>query len=90
MPNSCVFFTSSGAHVKLRYYSDVIHLFDWKSAIDDNGGVLMRDSVLSARYSSLCNVLRQWIIFSSLLIESTYSMIADTYDCIIVCIIVYI
>ena len=42
---------------KLRYYSDVIHSFDWKSAIEHYGGV-MRDSVPSARYSSICNVLR--------------------------------
>ena len=24
---------------KLRYYSDVMHLFDWKSAIEHDGGV---------------------------------------------------
>ena len=24
---------------KLRYYSDVIHSFDWKSAIEHDGGV---------------------------------------------------
>ena len=24
---------------KLRYYSDIIHLFDWKSAIEHDGGV---------------------------------------------------
>ena len=38
----------------------------------------MRDSVPSASYSSVCNVLRQWnisLIRSSLLIESTDSMI---------------
>ena len=29
-----LFFTSRGAYIKLRYnYSDVIHSFDWKSAI---------------------------------------------------------
>ena len=35
----------------------------------------MRDSVPSASYSSVCNVLRQWQSRSSLLIESTDSMI---------------
>ena len=24
---------------KLRYYSDIMHSFDWKSAIEHNGGV---------------------------------------------------
>ena len=35
----------------------------------------MRDSVPSVRYSSVCNVLRQWRIWLTLLIESTDSMI---------------
>ena len=35
----------------------------------------MRDSVPSGSYSSVCNVLRQWQSSSSLLIESTDSMI---------------
>ena len=35
----------------------------------------MRDSVPSGSYSSICNVLRQWKSRSSLLIESTDSMI---------------
>ena len=35
----------------------------------------MRDSVPSGSYSSVCNVLRQWNSCSSLLIESTDSMI---------------
>ena len=35
----------------------------------------MRDSVPSRSYSSVCNVLRQWQSRSSLLIESTDSMI---------------
>ena len=38
MPNHD-FFTSRGVYVKLRYYSDVIHSFDWKSAIEHDGGV---------------------------------------------------
>ena len=39
----------------------------------------MRDSVPSGSYSSVCNVLRQWQSRSSLLIESTDSMIYRTY-----------
>ena len=35
----------------------------------------MRDSVPSGSYSSVCNVLRQWQSRSSLLIESTDSMV---------------
>ena len=38
----------------------------------------MRDSVPSGSYSSVCNVLRQWKSCSSLLIESTDSMISGT------------
>ena len=42
----------------------------------------MRDSVPSGSYSSVCNVLRQWKSRSSLLIESTDSMIpADSPRC---------
>ena len=48
---------------KLALYSDVIHLFDWKSAIEQMVVFKMRDSVPSARYSSVCNVLRQWRIW---------------------------
>ena len=40
----------------------------------------MRDSVPSGSYSSVCNVLRQWKSRSSLLIESTDSMIIDSTD----------
>ena len=32
-----IFFTSRGAYVNLRY--DIIHLFDWKSAVEHDGGV---------------------------------------------------
>ena len=39
----------------------------------------MRDSVPSGSYSSVCNVLRQWKSCSSLLIESTDSMINTGY-----------
>ena len=44
----------------------------------------MRDSVPSGSYSSVCNVLRQWISRSSLLIESTDSMIIESTDSIII------
>ena len=37
MPNHD-FFTSRGAYV-LALYSDVIHLFDWKSAVEQGGGI---------------------------------------------------
>ena len=47
---------------KIALYSDLIHSFDWKSAVEHDGGVKMRDSVPSTRYSSVCNVLRQWNI----------------------------
>ena len=47
---------------KLTLYSDVIHLFDCKSAVEHVVVFKMRDSVPSARYSSVCNVLRQWRI----------------------------
>ena len=34
----------TGAYVNLRYnYSDVIHSFDWKSAIERDGAYLARD-----------------------------------------------
>ena len=33
------FFTSCGAYVTLRYIADVIHSFNWKSAIEHDGGV---------------------------------------------------
>ena len=41
---------------KLCYYSDAIHSFDWKSAIEHDGdGDVMRVSVPSDIYSSVCN-----------------------------------
>ena len=61
MPN-CDFFYFARCLRKLALYSDVIHLFDWKSAVEHDGGVKMYDSVPSARYSSVCNVLRLWRI----------------------------
>ena len=41
---------------KIPLYSDVIHSFDWKSAIERGGGVP------NLSYSSVCNVLCQWSI----------------------------
>ena len=38
MPNR-FFFNFAWYVRKLRYYSDVINSFDWKSAIEHNGGV---------------------------------------------------
>ena len=58
MPNGD-FFTSRVAYVKLRCFNS----FDWKSAIEHDDGVKMRDSVPSARYSSVCNVLHLWRIW---------------------------
>ena len=43
---------------KLALYSDVIHSFDFKSAIEHDVVFKMGDSAPSARYSSVCNVLR--------------------------------
>ena len=39
--NKCQFFTSRGAHVNcaLMAVTDVIHSFDWKSAIEHDSGV---------------------------------------------------
>ena len=39
MPNCDFFFTSRSAYINLRYIVNVIHLLDWKSAIEHNGGV---------------------------------------------------
>ena len=39
MPNRDIFFYFARCVRKLRYYSDVIHSFDWKSAIEHDGGV---------------------------------------------------
>ena len=34
-----LFFTLRGAYIKYALYSDVIHSFHWKSAIEHDGGV---------------------------------------------------
>ena len=44
---------------KLRYY---IHSFYWKSAVEQMVVFKMHDSVPSARYSPVCNVLHLWRI----------------------------
>ena len=67
MPNHDFFIRAVRCVHKIALYSDVIHTFDWKSAIEHDGGVSkvvfkMRDSVPSSSYSSICNVLRQWSI----------------------------
>ena len=63
---------------KLRYYGDVIHSFYWKSAIEHMVVFKMRDSVPSARYSPMCNVLRQW-----------KTSLIPTCVCVCVCLYVY-
>ena len=45
---------------KLLYYGDVIHSPYRKSAVEHEVVFKMRESVPTARYSPVCNVLRQW------------------------------
>ena len=45
--------------LKLRYYGDVVHSFVCKSAVEHDVVFKMRESVPSARYCSICNILRQ-------------------------------
>ena len=54
-----IFYFARRARI-LRYYGDVIHSFVCKSAVEHDVVFKMRESVPSARYSSICNVLRQW------------------------------
>ena len=64
MPNGDLFYFARRAR-KLRYYGDVIHSFYWKSAVQHDSGVKMRDTVPNARYYPVCNVLRLlriWLI----------------------------
>ena len=61
MPNCDDYFFARCVR-KLVLYNDVIHLFDWKSAVEHDGVFKMRDSIPNARYSSVCNVLRLWRI----------------------------
>ena len=46
----------------LRYYGNVIHSFDWKSAYNTMVVFKMHDSVRSVRYFHVCNVLHLWRI----------------------------
>ena len=65
---------------KIVLYSDVIHSFDWKSAIEHNGGVIVdlaRDIPAFVMYC-VYGASR-----SSLLIESTDSMIIVMYNTIV-------
>ena len=40
MPNRDFFyFARCDVKILLRYYSDIIHSFDWKSAVEHDGGV---------------------------------------------------
>ena len=39
MPNRDFFFYFAWCVRELALYSDVIHLFDWKSAVEHDGGV---------------------------------------------------
>ena len=59
---------------KLRYYRDDIHSFDWKSALERMVVFKMGDSVPSARYSRFVMYCVYATSRSSLLIESTDSM----------------
>ena len=61
MPNRDFYFARCVR--KLRYYSDVIHSFDWKSAMSTMVVFKMCDSVPSARYSSVCNVLHLYTLY---------------------------
>ena len=74
MPNR-YFFTSRGTY-EIALYSDVIHSFDWKSAVEHDGGVLKCVIVYLARDIP---VFVMYCVYgtsrSSLLIESTDSMI---------------
>ena len=67
---------------KIALYSDVIHSFDWKSAVEHDRGVYkMRDSVPSTTYSTLIMYCVYGASRSFLLIESTDSMgrLYDSY-----------
>ena len=56
------FFTSRGAYVKLRYIA-ILYTHSIGNQPQNTMVVFkMRDSVPSASYSSVCNVLRQWNI----------------------------
>ena len=63
---------------KLRYHGEVIHSFDWKSAVEHDGVVFkMRDSVPSRDIPQFVMYCVNGKPCSSLFIESTDSMIMD-------------
>ena len=61
MPNHD-FFTSRGAYVKLRYIEMLYTHSIENQPLNTMVGFKMRDSVPTARYSSVCNVLCLWNI----------------------------
>ena len=82
------FFTSRCAYVNLRYVAMLYHRYYTlyihsigKQPLNMMVVFKMRDSVPSARYSSVCNVLRLWRIslIPTYNIESTDSMITWGY-----------
>ena len=69
MPNRD-FFTSRGAYVKLRYVAMLYTHSIGNQPYNTMVVFKMSDSVPSAKYSSVCNELRQW----SISLISTYSL----------------
>ena len=69
MPNG-VFYFARRAH-KLRYYGDVIHSFDRKSAVQHDGGVKCVIVYLARDIPPFVIVLRLWRI----LLIPTYSLL---------------
>ena len=63
---------------KLRYYGDVIHSCYRKSAVEQMVVFKMRESVPTARYSPVCNVLRQWK--TSLILTYRVYRLYDSYS----------
>ena len=51
------FLTSRGLVDNCCFIALLLHLLDSKLLVDNNGSVQMLESVSSARYSSICNVL---------------------------------
>ena len=71
-----IFFTSHGAYVRIfALYSDVIHSFDWKSAIEHDGGLKCVIVYLARDIPAFIMYCVYGESRSSLLIESTDSMI---------------
>ena len=57
-----IFFSSRGAYIKLRYIAILYTHSIGNQPYNTMVVFKMRDSVPSASYSSVCNVLRQWNI----------------------------